>query len=310
MPAYHVQRSIEIPKDIDTVRTSLCDFKQWPHWSPWLISEPAVKLRYSDQQGSVGAGYDWEGEMIGAGDLSLQRMTENELEMQLNFRRPFKSKAKVVFELESVGDDATNVSWNLYGKMPFFLFFMTKMMKAYIGMDYERGLKMLKEYLETGDVASTLTLEGIVEWGEGNYIGINNECTFDDIGDVMSADFGKLYECLQLQEQTTDKPPFTIYNEFDPVKRFTRYVVGAPVDQTVKATDGFIRDGSPVQKYLKVTHMGHYEHLGNAWATASAYARAKKIKIKGKPLGVEIYLNDPATTPSEALVTEVLLAIK
>lgn len=40
------------------------------------------------------------------------------------------------------------------GKLPYFMFFMVKMMKNWIGMDYERGLAMLKEFIETGEVIS------------------------------------------------------------------------------------------------------------------------------------------------------------
>lgn len=35
------------------------------------------------------------------------------------------------------------------------------MMKTFIGMDYERGLKMLKEWIETGTVLSKTNARGI-----------------------------------------------------------------------------------------------------------------------------------------------------
>ena len=44
-------------------------------------------------------------------------------------------------------------------QLPFFLFWMVKKMKVYIGMDYERGLKMLKDYLETGLVPSAIKID-------------------------------------------------------------------------------------------------------------------------------------------------------
>ena len=37
----------------------------------------------------------------------------------------------------------------------FFLFWMRRQMELFIGMDYERGLKMLKEWIETGQILST-----------------------------------------------------------------------------------------------------------------------------------------------------------
>jgi effector-binding domain-containing protein len=310
MPAYHVQRSIEIKADIETVRASLCDFKQWPNWSPWLITEPDAKLVFNDQQGHVGAAYGWEGKVIGAGDLSLQKMTETELEMQLSFRKPFKSVAKVVFALVATAE-GTQISWNMYGRMPFFLFFMTAKMKAYIGMDYERGLRMLKEYLETGAVASKVEIDGVVEWGVGEYFGLENACALDDIATVMGADFEKLYAGVQQNGYVdSDQTPFSLYHVFDVMKKHTQYTIGLPFNGKGEVPAGFVQGHLPTQKYLKVTHTGRYEHLGNAWSSAAAYARANKLKVRSKPLGVEVYVNDPATTAEEALVTEVLLSIK
>jgi len=48
--------------------------------------------------------------------------------------------------------DQTKVTWTMNGCVPIFLFFMIGMMKAWIGMDYERGLMMLKELAEKGKV--------------------------------------------------------------------------------------------------------------------------------------------------------------
>jgi hypothetical protein len=48
-------------------------------------------------------------------------------------------------------------------KQPFFQFFLKGMMTSLIGMDYERGLRMLKDYVETGSVPSTLEFPGIQE---------------------------------------------------------------------------------------------------------------------------------------------------
>ncbi len=83
MPAFQVERSIIINVPLEDVKASLIDFRQWPIWSPWLIMEPETKLNYSEIQSQVGAGYDWDGELTGSGEMSLIEITDNHLAMDL-----------------------------------------------------------------------------------------------------------------------------------------------------------------------------------------------------------------------------------
>lgn len=101
--------------------------------------EPDTRLTYSDNQGEPGASYDWDGDLDGAGGMKMDSVSPGRLDMDLHFIRPFKSHTKVAFELEPEGEGC-RVTWHMWGKLPFFMFFMTRKMKAWIGMDYDRGL--------------------------------------------------------------------------------------------------------------------------------------------------------------------------
>ncbi len=61
MLSYQVNRSIEIEKTQSEIINYLKDCTRWPEWSPWIILEPDCELTYSDEQGVVGAGYQWNG---------------------------------------------------------------------------------------------------------------------------------------------------------------------------------------------------------------------------------------------------------
>ena len=111
MPNYHVKRSINITSSIETVRTSLTDFQQWPHWSPWLIAEPDAKIKYSDNQGEIASSYQWEGELVGSGGMEIVKISDDKIEIQLEFITPFKSTAQVIFELEAKGEETTVNCW-------------------------------------------------------------------------------------------------------------------------------------------------------------------------------------------------------
>lgn len=308
MPKYHVKRSIIIDAPIATVRSSLTDFKQWPAWSPWLIMEPSAKLEYNDKQGQQGAFYRWSGELVGSGDMELQEIRDSRLDMQLNFLKPFKSQARVSFDIKQQGD-STKVTWHMYGSLPFFLFFMTKKMSYCIGMDYERGLKMLKDYLETGQVASSVDIKGIQTIPTQKYIGLKNECSLDDMENVMPKDFGKLQTLVEEKQLSINQAPFAIYNVFDMEKQHTSFVSAIPIDTDIVVPAPFFIGELASCEVIKVTHTGKYQHLGNAWSAAMSYSRYNKIKTTKEPMGIERYINDPASTEENQLISEVLLPL-
>jgi len=309
MPKFHVERSIVIEKPIKEVRNSLINFKEWTKWSPWIIMEPDATLTYSDRQGQVGANYGWAGLLIGAGSMELMYVSDHELKMDLHFVKPFKSQADVHFTLKENGD-STKVLWSMDSSLPFFMFWMTGKMKTFIGMDYERGLLMLKEYLETGSVASFVHIDGVVRLEEQSYIGIPRSCDIKDLGKVMKEDFETLFTFMQKHDIYRDKVPFSIYNTFDIFKGTTHYVACIPCENDIELDTTLTRGKLEVLDVLKTTHKGRYEHLGNGWMTAINFARLKKIKVSKNPVGYEFYPNNPAETTAEELRTEICLPLR
>lgn len=309
MPAYHVARSIVIDASADKVLAALKDYRQWPVWSPWLILEPDCPLDFSENQGEVGANYAWNCQMIGEGSMRLTSVSDQRLEMDLVFLRPFKSNATVVFDIEPEGG-AQKVTWHMHGSLPFFMFFMTKMMKAWIGMDYDRGLRMLKSYVETGEVKSQLEIVGSSETAEICYVGIENSCpSLDAIAPVMEKDYASLVALFEEKGWEPSQPPFSLYYSMDKVTTGMEFISAFPVAQPVTVEPPFVCRTLPAAKTYVVQHKGEYQFLGNAWGMAMTAVRHHKIKIKKKPVGLERYLNDPrdADTTPEELLTEVVL---
>ena len=309
MPSYHVERTIVIEKPIKEVRDSLKNFKEWPKWSPWIIMEPDATLTYSDRQGQVGASYGWSGVLIGAGGMELMDVHDDELKMQLNFVKPFKSTADVGFKLVE-NDSGTKVTWYMDGNLPFFMFWIRSKMKAYIGMDYMRGLLMLKEYLETGSVASYVHIEGVMPVSETEYVAIPTQCSIDDLGSSMQENWKDLYRFIEENKLSMEGVPFSIFHTFDMVKHETSYYSCIPVTTDVALSEGWLRGTLDAEETLKTMHKGRYRHLGNAWMTAMNFARMKKMKMAKSPVGYEFYLNNPYDTDEEELVTEIYMPFK
>ena len=161
MSRYHVQRSIHINASPDKVFEVVSDYGTWTTWSPWLCAEPEAKVTVSEDSSSLGSIYAWKGELVGQGEIEHQRLEPGQLiEDEIRFLAPFKSVSNVSFELAPAGE-ATKVTWHMRGKLPWFLFWMKGQMEIFIGMDYDRGLKMLKESIETGQVLSNTNVHGV-----------------------------------------------------------------------------------------------------------------------------------------------------
>lgn len=124
MPAYHVERSVRIDADESRVRPAIENFAEWPKWSPWLCMEPTTKLNVYGTPGKTDHGYEWDGELVGAGSMKIASTSNGTQQMDLSFLRPFKSKAQVMMQVKPAGEGQTDVTWHMDGKMPFFLFFM------------------------------------------------------------------------------------------------------------------------------------------------------------------------------------------
>ncbi len=309
MSAYHVVRSITIKVSKENLISSLSNYKEWPKWSPWLIMEPETKLEFNDKQGETGAFYSWSGDMIGEGEMILCDKSDSQLVMQLEFIRPFKSQARVEFHIREDGEQC-ELSWHMYGKLPFYLLPMKKKVTAWIAMDYERGLLMLKEYMEDHKVSSSVSVEQEAYIEKQLYVGLANEAANKEVGTVMQSDYKKLYELFAEKNWPVDVIPFSIYNTMDINNAKMTFISSIPVKQKVNVEAPFIVGELEASHALKVTHTGNYLYLGNAWSTATTAVKFYEKKQLKQPAGIERYLNDPSTTPAEELITEVLIPVK
>ena len=300
MAKFHVSKSVSISATPERVFTAINDYHQWPAWSPWLILEKGVTINVKEN----GKEFSWVGNRTGSGEMKvLSENAHQRVDMQLTFLKPWKSTSKVWFELKPEGNQTT-LTWGMEGSLPFFLFWMKAMMSAYIGMDYERGLTMLKDYVETGEVPSKLAFDGITDFAGCNYVGVRAACDMDALQTQMSTDFKRLESWGNDYKELIIAPPFSIYHKWDMVKRKVEYTSACPVSEVPASTpSGFISGMIPATKVNTITHTGAYRHLGNAWSAQYNMHRAKEFKVNKKVHPFEIYLTMPGTVPEKELVT-------
>ncbi|OED38633.1 hypothetical protein AB833_19080 [Chromatiales bacterium (ex Bugula neritina AB1)] len=314
MPKYHIDRSVTIDAPVEKVRSLTENFHEWPVWSPWLLMEPESEVNVYGEAGQPGHGYDWNGDLVGSGKMQTTSIGDGRHEMDLNFLKPFRSKAKVALHVTPIADNQSRAEWHMYGALPFFLFFMTKTMKAMIGMDYERGLRMLKEYAETGTVNTAVKIEGIFDTTATSYIGVDAECSLSEIGDSMKSTMTLANLTMtELGFTESSTAPGAVYHNVNIKTQQCRYSAIAPIasegDPALLPATASFGSIEPCRA-IKILHTGSYQHLGNAWSTGMSYQRYKKLKAHKTQAPFELYLDDPTTTPDSQLRTELYIPIK
>lgn len=305
---YHIEKSITINKDLATVKSLVEDFKQWNSWSPWTVLDPQVKNEYQGSAGDKGHMMSWDGEIIGSGSMHIVKNEQNQIDYALEFIKPFKSKATSTFILKE-NNGQTEVIWTMDSGVPFFMFFMLPMLKMMVGMDYVRGLKMLKSVAETGTVPATTQNKGIRDYEGFSYIGIQRTATMDEMGDAMKADFEKILNDF-IYKGTSAKHWVTLYPKVHASTNSMTYIAAISDEEIDKNNlpAGYVTGEIASGKVLEITHDGPYDFLGNAWNMGMMTARAKQMKQKGSPF--EQYWNSPLETEPNDLKTSIFLPLK
>ena len=304
----NVHQSIHIDAAPAKIFTVINDLQQWERWSPWVIAEPTADINVAKD----GKYHEWDGKIIGAGNLKIIEEVENQLvEMQLNFLKPWKSTATTRFELEAT-KKGTLVHWKMNSSLPLFLFWMKKQMQVFVGMDYGRGLLLLKDLVENGKAHSQLDFQGTTHFSSTDYIGITTQCSTQEIGENMERDFTALMAFVMKEcQDIMNGDALSIYHKFDVIRGKVKYTACFPVTAIPeKLPEGFIRGSIPDLTTYSIRHTGPYHHIANAWAAGMMHQRGKQFKpVKSFP-PFEVMRNSPKNTPPNALISDILFPMK
>ncbi len=307
MPATKVIKKIVINKPVSEVFPLISDFNHWTTWSPWIIMDPKAETKVSEDSKY----YEWSGPRTGDGNMQITSEVENQsVDSDLTFLKPWKSKSTVRFETKEV-DGGTEVTWIMNGKLPFFMFWMKSMMETFVGMDFDRGLRLLKDLAEDGETHSKLKFTGNKQLDGFKYIGIKTACSFDEMGKKMGQDIPKLFELVENGTVELAGNAFTQYHKWNMGKKQAEYTSGIPVKEIPANLPSGITAGEiPSTPVYSVEHLGPYHHLGNAWTTLYTMQRQKEINVNKKIHPIEFYTNNPSDTPENELVTSLQFPLK
>lgn len=149
---YNISRTIIINKPLPLVFDFLKYLKNQSYWSPWEEKDPDMKKVFTGVDGEVGFSSAWEGNKdVGKGEQEMISIIENEeVNTQLRFYKPWKSKSDAFIKVEKADESSTKVTWGFSGenKFPMSIMMLFMNMDKMIGKDFEYGLDKLKSHLE------------------------------------------------------------------------------------------------------------------------------------------------------------------
>ncbi len=302
MPKFEVVESTTIAAELGHIRGIVRDFRQWESWSPWLSAEPNCPLEYA----ADGNSYSWDGKVVGSGRMELVREEETAIYYKLTFLKPWKSESTVDFQFAKKGQE-TQVTWRMQGALPFFMFWMKKMMRGWVGADYRRGLAKLKDFAESGTVPSRTEFPGVQQGVVSHYVGLRSQCKIHDLGADMPPLYEKLNKWIEKNDTNASGKPLTIYHKFDIANATADYTAAIPVDKVPTALPpGFTSGKLNAPRSYQIRHTGAYRHLGNAWSAGMMHERSKAFRRNKACDPFEVYVTDPSSGVDEdQLVTEI-----
>jgi len=306
MPKLLVSESIVIDKPLTKIHEIISDFHHWRPWSPWLVSEPETKVDVRPD----GKYYKWDGHRVGSGEMTILNESENHIDYDLTFLKPWKSTAKVQFDLKSQGS-STEVTWSMQSSLPWFMFWMTKMMNNMIASDYQRGLSMLKEHVEEGVIHSKLEFIGEKPYKGSQYIGVRTTISIDKMPKQMESEFTQMMTYVADKQDIVNGQAITIYHKWDFAKQIVSYTSGIPVKSIPSdLPSNMITFKQPDQKVYTLRHIGKYVHLGNAWSTVYSMHRNKEFKTVRGQHPFETYIVGPKEAPAHQMVSDINYPMK
>ncbi|QDG77968.1 GyrI-like domain-containing protein [Labrenzia sp. PHM005] len=149
----------------------------------------------------------------------------------------------------------------------------------------------------------------VVTTQEIPYFYIQETCSMDpkDIGAAMGRAFQTVWEFLQSNGVATTGKALAVYHTYDPEQMTFQAGFSVAPDAAAKASDPVKFDQTPTGEVLYFQHKGAYSKLRDSYGLMMAYAEQNGLII-GAPAW-EIYVNDPATTPEDELLTDVFVML-
>ena len=143
-------RDIAINAPADKVFAHVNDLRKFQVWSPWAVIDTDMKVVYSGSETGKGQVMAWTSKDPNVGSGS-QIITESVMDKRVETKLDFGDMGFAIASWDLLGKGSgTQISWSFktdLGSHPMNRW-MGLFFDGWIGKDYEKGLKVLKEIVE------------------------------------------------------------------------------------------------------------------------------------------------------------------
>ena len=290
-------RSIVINAPQEVVFNTVNNLKSWEDWSPWKEMEPDMQISYGASTVGEGASYSWVGEETGSGTMSIAASNPSEsITTLVEFDGQGNADGEWTFEQTPEG---TQTTWGFHSKfpVPFNLMLLFMDIEKFVGKDFERGLTLLKEKIES-ETMNNPTTNGFdiqtVDLPLHHFVGVKETVSMDEMGDHYQTILPKVYEAVQKAGLESAGQPCNLYYTWDEEKGETEMALSIPT-KGAAAVDGYTSLEVPQQKALLIEYYGAYEGLKDPHMAIGEYMEANNMEFIAPC--IEQYETDPTTEP-------------
>jgi hypothetical protein len=277
--------TINAPKNV--VWNQMVDLENQQNWSPWKEMDPSIKTTITGPAGEVGQKSAWTSE-DNVGDMTISTVAGDSMRYDLHFVKPFEGKA--VGWVTVSGEDGAVVATNGYsGESGFWMRGLSALFgKRMMEKTLERGLELLKDYVESGKAEVPAPAYVIEEYTfpATSFAIIRKTVKMNE----MDSFFHQSYRTIETAAGSQIKGnKHTIAYTWDEAKGEADLAVGFPVNGPVK---GVTMLDIPESKGYKLVMTGAYnmESFKNAHTAIGKHAGANGLT---DPLMMEEYVTGP-----------------
>lgn len=292
---FDIEKSIIINTTIDNVWENITDTEKKNTWSPWLILEKNCEQKTKWIPATVWYRETWNWDIVWAWEQLITEIIKNEyIKYDLNFLKPFKSSNKSSFHLEKMSDTSTKFTWRMHWSLPFYMFFLKKMMILYIWNDFDRGLKMLKELIEKWKLKTETEYSWTDTFDKKYYIWTKSQTTTQDLWEKIYDNFSSLINIIK-EHNIAPLSYFTIYNKSDLLNDYFECESCIEISQNdysnfkLPIVSTYFLWYTDEIKVAVTTHKGSYDFIDNSWTWAYMYLKPNKLKVNKRYSPIELY---------------------
>lgn len=301
-----VTRSIAIKAPKPVVFEQVSVFRNWPNWSPWKQKDPSMRMVFSGEDGQVGSGYNWFGDekITGQGSMKMTAVKNGEVDYDVAIFKP-RMAMNSVMTVNDSADGYTKVTWSTthHKAYPLNAIYLLMNMDKRMGSDFEKGLELLKSYVE-GHMNDYVEIQEVNFPGH-TYAGVRNMVFWDEMMKFFGDNYGMLGKTLGPK---INGVPVGLYFLWDTVNKRADMMAAFPVSDTTTHLKGATYvTVEPSSAYMAV-QKGGYSTSNKIHKALEAYLDKKG---KNKKLIVEEYKVGPGSEPdSNKWVTNVYYLLK